>query len=174
MTQRFIACAFVVITLAHAALAADKDEVVLFNGKNFDGWKTKAGESLTGKTEAFKGRFKAVDGKLVIDPSVKGDVRIATAQEFAKDVHIKFEFLAGDACNNDLFFRGNKFDITKKLKGLKEGAWNELDIIAQGDNVEFKVNGTAQKAAKNKDAKNALEIRAEFGAIEIRRIRAKE
>jgi hypothetical protein len=148
--------------------------VLLFNGKDLAGWKTKAGEALAGKTEAFKGRFKVADGKLVIDPAVKGDVVIVTAREFAKDVHIKFEFRAGEGCNNDLFFRGNKFDITKKLKGLKEGAWNELDIVAQGDNVEFKVNGEAQKASKNKGAGNALGIRAEFGAIEIRRIRAKE
>jgi hypothetical protein len=147
---------------------------LLFNGKNLDGWKTKAGEALDGKTEAFKGRFQVAQGKLTIDPSVKGDVVIVTAKEFAKDVHIKFDFMPGPACNNDLFFRGNKFDITLKLKGLKEGTWNELDIIAQGDKVEFKVNGQPANASKNKAAGNALGIRAEFGAMEIRNVRAKE
>ncbi|MCI0640896.1 MAG: DUF1080 domain-containing protein [Gemmataceae bacterium] len=148
--------------------------VLLFNGKNLDGWKTKKGDSLEGKTEAFGGRFKVEKNVLVIDPKVKGDVIITTAKEFAKDVHIKFEFLPGPACNNDLFFRGNKFDITLKLKGVKDGEWNELDIVAQGDKVEFKVNGQALKAAANKGATNALGIRAEFGSMQIRRLRAKE
>src|SRR5262249_22064150 len=45
---------------------------LLFNGKNLDGWKEASGkkESLEGKTEAYKGRFKVVDGVLVYDPAV--------------------------------------------------------------------------------------------------------
>ena len=114
-----------------------------------------------------------MDGTLVIDPSVKGDVVIVTAKEFTGDVHIKLEFRAGDKCNNDLFFRGNKFDIKLDLKTLKRDGWNDLDIIARGDSVTFQVNGQEAKATKNKGAGNALGIRAEFGAIEIRNIRAK-
>src|SRR5438552_11966411 len=70
---------------------------LLFNGKNLDGWKEASGkkETLEGKTEAFKGRFKVTDGKLVYDPAVKGDLYIETTKEFAKDVHIKFDFKAG-------------------------------------------------------------------------------
>jgi hypothetical protein len=145
----------------------------LFNGKNLDGWKTRAGEPLDDKTEAYKGRFKVADGKLVIDPSVKGDVVIVTAKEFTGDVHIKFEFRAGDKCNNDLFFRGNKFDIKLDLKTLKPDAWNDLDIVARGDSVTFQINGQEAKATKNKGVGAALGIRAEFGALEIRNIRAK-
>src|SRR4051812_25504930 len=78
----------------------------LFNGKNLDGWKTKAGESLEGKTEAYKGRFKVFDNKLIIDPKVRGDVRIVTAKPMSGDVHIKFDYRPGPGCNNDLFFRG--------------------------------------------------------------------
>src|SRR5690242_883239 len=62
----------------------------LFNGKNLDGWQTKAGESLDGKTEAFKGRFKVVEGKIVIDPKVKGDVVVQTANKLPAEVSIKF------------------------------------------------------------------------------------
>ena len=65
---------------------------LLLNGKNLDGWKTKTGnESLDGKSKAYKGRFTVTDGALVIDPSVKGDVRIVTAREFSGDVHIMYE-----------------------------------------------------------------------------------
>ena len=80
--------------------AGDKVEpgfTSLFNGKNLDGWKEVGGkkESLTGKSEAYMGRFKVVDGKLVYDPAVKGDKYIETDKEFAKDVTIKFDFKAG-------------------------------------------------------------------------------
>jgi hypothetical protein len=146
---------------------------LLFNGKDLTGWKAKKGnEPLDGKTEAFKGRFKVVGGKLVIDPKVKGDVTIQTAKELGKDAHIKFEFLPGPGCNNDLFFRGHKFDITKKnVKNLKEGEWNQFEIISRGPEVEFKANGQTQRKAKVKVDSSPLGIRAEYGPIEIRRLR---
>src|SRR5205085_10380603 len=77
---------------------------LLFNGKNLDGWKEASGkkESLEGKTEAYNGRFKVVEGKLVYDPAVKGDLYIETTKEFGKDVIIKFDFKPGPKCNNDL------------------------------------------------------------------------
>jgi hypothetical protein len=162
------------IPLAHAGdFKLEEGFVFLFNGKNLDGWKTKKGDSLEGKTEAFGGRFKVVKNHLVIDPKVKGDVTIVTAKEFAKDVHIKFDFLPGPGCNNDLFFRGQKFDLVKNLKSFKEGEWNQLDIVATGDKLVFKVNGTTERTAKSKPG-NTLGIRAEFGPMEIRRLRAKE
>lgn len=145
---------------------------LLFNGKNLDGWKTKKGESLQGKTEAYSGRFKVVGGNLVIDPKVKGDVYIYTTKEFKGDVHIKFDFNPGDACNNDIFFQNNKFDIKKGMKGVKDGEWNQLDIVSSGGKVEFKINGEVHKAAKSK-TDGTLGIRAEFGVIQIKNIRAK-
>src|SRR5581483_127260 len=94
---------------------------LLFNGKNLDGWKeaSKKKESLDGKTEAYNGRFKVTDGRLVYDPEVKGDLYIETAKEFGKDVHIKFDFKAGPKCNNDVFLRGTKFDIIPANKENK-------------------------------------------------------
>ena len=41
---------------------------LLFNGKNLDGWRQKSDKApLEGKTEAYNGRFKVVDGRLVYD-----------------------------------------------------------------------------------------------------------
>lgn len=148
---------------------------LLFNGKNLDGWKTTAGESLDGKTEAYKGRFKVSDGKLVIDPKVKGDVRIQTVKAFANDVHIKFEFLPGKGCNNDLFIRGQKFDLVKgNVKNLKEGEWQPFEIVIKGDKAEFISSGEVQRKSAAKKGGTPLVIRAEFGSIELRRLRVKE
>jgi hypothetical protein len=147
----------------------------LFNGKNLDGWKTKDGKSLDGKTDAYDGRFKVEGGSLVIDYKVKGDRTINTAKEFGKDVHIKFEFKPGKGCNNDLYFRGIKFDLTKgNVKNMKEDDWNTLEIIATGKKVEFKNNGETQRTNNATKDSTPLGVRAEFNAVEIKNIRYKE
>lgn len=152
---------------------------LLFNGKNLDGWKEASGkkESLDGKTEAYKGRFKVVEGRLVYDPEVKGDLYIETAQEFGKDVHIKFDFKAGPKCNNDIFLRGTKFDIVpgnKENKNVKEGEWYTFEIVVKGDKLEHKINGETMRSSKAGDKATPFKLRAEFGVIEIKNIRAKE
>jgi len=154
---------------------------LLFNGKNLDGWKESGGkkEALDGKTEACGGRFKVVEGSLVIDPAVKGDLYIETAQEFAKDVHLKLDFKPGPKCNNDLFLRGSKFDIVpgnKENKNVKEGEWHALEILVVGDKIEHKIGGeTVRTATLKADAPaSPFKIRAEIGAIEIKNIRVKE
>jgi Domain of Unknown Function (DUF1080) len=152
---------------------------LLFNGKNLDGWKEASGkkESLEGKTEAYNGRFKVVDGVLVYDPTVKGDLYIETIKEFGKDVHIKFDFKPGPKCNNDLFLRGTKFDIipgNKENKNVKEGEWSTLEIIVSGDTIEHKINGETARTSKAGAKATPFKLRAEFGAIEIKNIRVKE
>ncbi len=137
--------------------AADDDKIEpgftpLFNGKNLDGWKTKSGgELLDGKTEAYKGRFKVRSGLLVIDPKVKGDVTIDTVKKF-KDVHIKFEFLPGPRCNNDLFIRGLKFDLVKgNVKNLKERV--ACHLRDQLESTRPTVDRIAQKISGHFDVK---------------------
>ncbi len=153
---------------------------LLFNGKNLDGWqtaKTSNAESLEGKTEAFGGRFKVVDGVLVYDPAVKGNLYIETTREFGRDVHIKLDFNPGAKCNNDFFLRGTKFDVipgNKENKNVKEGEWSTLEIVVQGDKVEHKVNGETVRTSKAGAAASRFMLRAEFGAIQIRNVRVKE
>jgi hypothetical protein len=152
---------------------------LLFNGKNLDGWRQAKGkkESLDGKTEAYNGRFKVVDGKLVYDPAVKGDLYIETVKEFGKDVHIKFDFNPGPKCNNDIFLRGTKFDIipgNKENKNVKEGTWYTMEIIVQGDKIEHKIDGETVRTSKAGAKATPLMLRAEFGAIAIKNIRVKE
>jgi hypothetical protein len=153
---------------------SDSGFAPIFNGKNLDGWKTKKGESLDGKTESPEGRFKVVEGTLLLDVKVKGDVVIQTAREFAGNVHLKFEFLPGKGCNNDLFFRGVKFDIKPKdVQNLEEGQWHEFEIIVVGDKAEFKCNGMTQRTAPTKADKSPFGLRAEFGPITYRNLVAK-
>jgi len=177
--MRMTCAAFVALSIVQAARADEfKPEdgfVLLFNGKDLTGWKTEKGESLDGKAEAYNGRFKAADGLLTLDPKVKGDVKIFTAGEFGKDVHIKFDFKPGPGCNNDLFLRGLKFDLkTPDVKNLKEGEWNAFEIVITGEKAEYRNNGETLKTVPVKGKASAFGIRAEFGPMQVRRLRVKE
>lgn len=160
------------IALAQAAAGF----TALLNPGDFTGWKlAKTNEILDGKAEAANKRFTVNDGVLKIDPKVKGDLIIQTTREFAKDVHIQFEFKPDAKCNNDLFLRGIKFDISKaNIKTYKVDEWNTLDIIVTGEMAEYKCNGESLKKVKTKPGKTPFGIRAEFGAIEIRKLVFKE
>lgn len=154
--------------------------MLLFNGKNLDGWREKGakGTTLEGKTEAFKGRFKVADGLLIYDPKVGGDKYIETTKEFAKDVHFKFDFKPGPKCNNDVLFRGKKFDIipgNKENKDVKEGEWYTFELIAKDDVLEYKIAGQVARTTKGTKMTSApLILRAEIGAMEVKNIRVKE
>lgn len=144
-----------------------------FNGTDLTGWKSnKGGEPLDGKTATANQRFQVQDGVLVIDGKVRGNQVIDTAHEFAGDVHIKFEYRPGPGCNNDLYFRGLKFDIKKgDVKNYSEGEWHTFEILVRGDNVEFRSDGETQRKQTAKTERSPLGIRAEFGSIEFRRMR---
>jgi len=176
--MRILTCGLLMTCLTFSASAADDFKLepgftLMFNGKDLSGWKEKTGgASLDGKTEAYKGRFTYKDGILTIDPSVKGDVRIMTAKELAGDLVIKFEFKPNDKCNNDLFLRGEKFDLVKgNVKNLKENEWNQFEITVKGNEMEYKNNGETQRKSKTKNDSTVFEIRAEFGAVQIRHLR---
>jgi len=176
--MRFTSAFFVLISLQTARTDDFKLEegfTLLFNGKDLSGWKTTKGEALDGKTEVYNGRFKVADGILTLDPKVKGDVRIETQKEFAKDMHIRFDFLPGEGCNNDLFLRGQKFDLKKPdVKNMKDGEWNSFEIVITGDKAEFKCNGETIRTATVKGKGTVYGLRAEFGPMQVRRMRVKE
>ena len=175
-----IVAAFAVVFVGGPITRADdfKPEagyVLLFNGKDLSGWKTTKGVSLDGKTEAYAGRFKAKDGVLILDPSVKGDVRIVTDKEFAGDIDIKFDFLPGPKCNNDLFLRGAKFDLKiEDIKKWKEGEWNSFELVLKGGKAEFKVNGKTVRTISTKPQATPFQLRAEIGPMKVRRMRYKQ
>lgn len=153
---------------------ADEGFKLLFNGRDLTGWKTTKGESLDDKTEAYGGRFKVADGILTLDPNVKGDVRIVTAKEFPGDVQIKFDFMPGPKCNNDLFLRGTKFDLKiEDVKEWKEGEWNTCELVLTAGKVEFKVNGKTIRSMTAKDKATPFELRAEIGPMKVRRMQIK-
>lgn len=162
----------------------------LLNGKDLSGWQTKADTKkdkdakplpLDGKADAYDKRFVVKDGELVIDPKVKGDRYIESVQQFGGDFAIRFDFKPGDGCNNDVLLLGTKFDLNSGgkdgkglTKGLKPNEWNKLEINAKGGSIDFVVNGEKAATQKAKGDKGPLTLRAEFGPIVIKNLRASE
>jgi hypothetical protein len=191
--MRLLSCVLFVLSAGLVVAADDfKPEPgyrLIFTGKNLDGWQAKADakkdkdakpESLAGKTEAFGGRFKVADGVLVIDPAVKGDRYLETAEPVGGDVTIRFDFKPGEGCNNDLLFLGTKFDIKagEKLKdavkGVKVGEWNKLEVVVKGGSADFVVNGEKVATQKTKGDKGPFTLRAEFGPISYKNVRVSD
>src|SRR6185436_5452882 len=173
--------AFVLTTLISAGIASAADDwkpepgfKALFNGKDLTGWTYQAKDDLDGKTESPDKRFKVADGVVVIDPKVKGDVKIFSKLEFAGDFHLKFDFFPGEGCNNDLFIRGQKFDLKKEdVKNFKLDEWNSFEIVVKGDKMEFRCNGESLKTVTIKPAATTLGIRAELGPMKLRHVQVK-
>lgn len=181
---RFLSCLLTTafaVTFLPATQSRGKDTLQLekgytsfFNGKDLTGWKLRGGDSLAGKTATARDRFQVKEGELIIDGKSKGNMVIDTAREFKGDVHIKFQYLPDEKCNNDLYFRGLKFDIKAAgVKNIKYNQWNDFEIVVQGDKVQFINNGETQRTQKAKTESSPLGVRAEFGAIQIRQMRFK-
>lgn len=187
--MRYLSCGLFLCAAATFVVAADEFKPepgfkLIFNGKSLDGWQQKAAGKdgkpvpLDGKAEAFDKRFVVKDGELVIDPKVKGDRYIETVQPFGGDFTIKYDFKPEDGCNNDTLLLGTKFDIKAggkdAVKGVKVGEWNTMDIAAKGGSIDFVVNGEKVQTQKAKGDKGPLVLRAEFGAVRYKNIRASE
>ena len=168
------------LTLASkASQAADEFQLELgfssfFNGKDLSGWTIRGGEPLEAKTEAPKKRFQVMDEAIVIDGKTKGNMVIDTVAKFTGDVQLKFQYLPSQGCNNDLYFRGVKFDLKEgNVKNIQLGEWNALEITVTGEEVIIKNNGEKQITTKAKSDSSPLGLRAEFGAIQFRQLRSK-
>jgi hypothetical protein len=186
--MRLLFSALFALTTGAVVVAADDFKLepgfkLLFNGKNLDGWQTKAAGkdgkpmALDGKTDAYDKRFVVKDGELVIDPAVKGDRYIETAAPLSGDFTLRFDFKPDDKCNNDLLFRGTKFDINptaKNLKGIKVNEWNKIEIVVKDGSVEYKINSDKVDTKKTTTDKGPFVVRAEFGGIAIKNMRVTE
>jgi hypothetical protein len=184
--MRLLSCALFTLAACAVVVAADEFKpepgfALLFNGKNLDGWQTKAAGKnkampLEGKTEAFDGRYKVKDGELIIDYQMKGDRYIETVRQFSGDFTIRFDFKPGEGCNNDILLIGTKFDIRAGakggLKGVKLDEWNKMEIVVKAGSADFNVNDQKLATQKTKGEKGPLIVRAEFGPIVIRHLRA--
>ena len=195
-------------TLGHLDTQADdfKPEegfVSLFNGKDLTDWgyratpprkgapkpgaplfvEVKADQSFEGRTESADGRYRAINGRLVITTPAEGRriQALWTTREFPEDFELRLEFRATPNADSGVYLRKPQLQCRdflvagpyKDLKRYKAQDWNELIVIVKGGVAHATCNGEVLEAALKLPATGPIGLEGDRGQMEYRRLRVK-
>lgn len=157
--------------------------VSLFNGRDLTGWSYVNQPALDGKTEGSDGRFRAVNGRLVVTVSrAVSDYRaLWTVEKFPHDFVLRLEFRASPNADSGIFIRqpqlqcrdypiAGPFAFLRKYRPLD---WNEIEVTVRGGVAHATCNGEVLVDAFAVPATGALGLESDHGQMEYRRIRVK-
>ena len=195
-------------TLGHLDTQADDFKpkegfVSLFNGKDLTGWgyratpprkgapkpgaplfvEVKADQSFDGQTESTDGRYRAINGRLVITTPAEGRriQALWTTREFPEDFILKLEFRATPNADSGVYLRKPQLQCRdflvagpyKDLKQYKPQDWNELVVIVKGGVAHATCNGEVLEAALKLPATGPIGLEGDRGQMEYRRLQIK-
>ena len=177
--------------------------VSLFNGKDLTGWgyratpprkgapkpgaplfvEVKVDQSLDGRTESPDGRYRAINGRLVITTPAEGRriQALWTTREFPEDFELRLEFRATPNADSGVYLRKPQLQCRdflvagpyKDLKQYKAQDWNELVVIVKGGVAHATCNGEVLEAALKLPATGPIGLEGDRGQMEYRRLRVK-
>jgi lysophospholipase L1-like esterase len=180
--------------------------VSLFNGKDLTGWGTrptparKAGKgkakpdapvfvevkepvTFDGKTVSDDGRYRAINGRLVVTTPAEGRriQQLWTTQEFGTDFVLKLEFRATPNADSGVFIRQPQLQCRDfllagpytELKQYRPQEWNELVVTVTGGNAVATCNGELLTDKMPVPATGPIGLEGDRGQMEYRRIRLK-
>ncbi|MEI6871605.1 MAG: GDSL-type esterase/lipase family protein [Verrucomicrobiota bacterium] len=177
----------------------------LFNGKDLTGWgfrptpprKQPANPkpdapvfvditeaiSFDGKIESNDGRYRAINGRLVVKTPSEGRriQQISTTRDFPEDFILKLEFRATPNADSGVFLRQPQLQCRdyalagpyKDLKNYKPQDWNELVITVQNGIARAECNGELLTADMKVPETGPIGLEGDRGQMEYRRIRLK-
>jgi lysophospholipase L1-like esterase len=195
-------------TLGHLDTSADdfKPEegfVSLFNGKDLTGWgyrataprkgapkpgaplfvEVKADQSFDGRTESADGRYRAINGRLVITTPAEGRriQALWTTREFPEDFELRLEFRATPNADSGVYLRKPQLQCRdflvagpyKDLKRYKPQEWNELIVVVKGGVAHATCNGELLEATLKLPETGPIGLEGDRGQMEYRRVRIK-
>lgn len=195
-------------TLGHLDNQADdfKPEdgfVSLFNGKDLTGWgyrataprkgapkpgaplfvEVKADQSFDSQTESADGRYRAINGRLVITTPAEGRriQALWTTREFPEDFELRLEFRATPNADSGVYLRKPQLQCRdflvagpyKDLKQYKAQDWNELVVVVKDGVAHSTCNGEVLEAALKLPATGPIGLEGDRGQMEYRRLRVK-
>ena len=195
-------------TLGHLDTQADdfKPEegfVSLFNGKDLTGWgyrataprkgapkpgaplfvEVKADQSFDGQTESADGRYRAINGRLVITTPAEGRriQALWTTREFPEDFELRLEFRATPNADSGVYLRKPQLQCRdflvagpyKDLKQYKPQDWNELVVVVKSGVAHATCNGEVLEAALKLPATGPIGLEGDRGQMEYRRLQIK-
>jgi lysophospholipase L1-like esterase len=156
----------------------------LSNGKDLTGWSYPEGTSLDGKTSTPDGRFRAVNGRIVVTVSrTQGDYKkLWTTRKFPRDFVLKLEFRASPNADSGIFIREPQLQCRDyliagpftTLKHYRPMEWNEIVVTVKGGLAHATCNGEVIAEAITVPATGSIGFESDRGQMEYRRIRVNE
>lgn len=136
-----------------------------------------------GRTESPDGRFRAINGRLVVTAPPEGRKiqQLWTTREFGDDFVLKLEFRATPNADSGLYLRGPQLQVRdyrlagpyKTLTRYKPQDWNEIVVTVRGGVAEVTCNGELLEAAFKVPATGPIGVEGDRGQMEYRRIQVK-
>ncbi len=170
--------------------------VSLFNGKDLTGWgfrptKPRKGrpgikEPITfdGKASSNDGRYRAVNGRLVVTTPAEGRrvQQLWTTQDFPHDFVLKLEFRATPYADSGVFIRRPQLQCRDyrlagpytELKKYVPQGWNEIVVTVKDNVAHCTCNGELLNATLALPETGGIGLEGDRGQMEYRRIRLKK
>jgi lysophospholipase L1-like esterase len=156
----------------------------LFNGRDLSGWSYPEGTPLDGQLATADGRFRAVNGRLVVTVSRKQRdyKKLWTTRKFPKDFVLKLEFRASPNADSGIYIREPQLQCRDyliagpftTLKHYRPLDWNEIVVTVKGGLAHATCNGEVLMDAFAVPATGSIGVESDHGQMEYRRIRVKE
>jgi lysophospholipase L1-like esterase len=181
----------------------DAGFVSLFNGKDLTGWgyratpprkgapkpgaplfvEVKADQSFDGKTESPDGRYRAINGRLVITTPAEGRriQALWTTREFPEDFELRLEFRATPNADSGVYLRKPQLQCRdflvagpyKDLKKYKAQDWNELIVVVKSGIAQATCNGEVLESVLKLPETGPIGLEGDRGQMEYRRLQIK-
>jgi len=183
----------------------DPGFVSLFNGRDLTGWGFRATpprkapknpkpnaplfvevrqpENFDGKTESSDGRYRAINGRLVVTTPAEGRriQELDTLRDFPEDFVLKLEFRATPNADSGVYLRKPQLQCRdylvagpyKDLKKYKAQDWNELVVTVMGGVAHAECNGEVIEDALKLPATGPIGLEGDRGQMEYRRLQIK-
>jgi len=183
----------------------DPGFVSLFNGKDLTGWgyrvtpprkapkvpkpdaplvvEIKAEEKFDGQAASSDGRYRAINGRLVITTPAEGRriQALSTQQEFPQDFVLKLEFRATPNADSGVYLRKPQLQCRdflvagpyKDLKKYKAQDWNELVVTVKAGVARAECNGEVLEEAMKVPETGPIGLEGDRGQMEYRRLQIK-
>jgi hypothetical protein len=137
--------------------------------------------SFGGSTATPDGRFRAINGRLVVTTPPEGRKiqQLWTTREFPDDFVLKLEFRATPNADSGVYLRGPQLQCRdyrlagpyKDLQRYKPQDWNELVVTVQDGVARATVNGEPLEGELKVPATGPIGVEGDRGQMEYRRIR---
>lgn len=187
------------------AFSLEPGFVSLFNGRDLTGWgfrptpprkqpakpkpdapvfvEIAQAADFDGKTSTPDGRYRAVNGRLVVATPSEGRriQQLWTTREFADDFELRLEFRATPNADSGVFIRQPQLQCRDyllagpytSLQKYRPQDWNELVVVVKGNIVNATCNGELLTDNLAVPASGPIGLEGDRGQMEYRRIRLK-